>query len=73
MATANGAQSPSTLTTSLSHITGKRKRAAASEEVDENIPASRTNNAVSVEDQAAQLQDLLEDVLVVLKRYVAPC
>lgn len=48
--------------------TGKRKRAAISEETDGNDPVSQEENLSSTKEEVAQLQELLEDILVVLKR-----
>jgi len=68
MATLKGIQSPAPLPVNSLNPTGKRKRAAISEETDGNDPVSQEENLSSTKEEVAQLQELLEDILVVLKR-----
>lgn len=68
MATLNRIQSPDPLPVNSLNPTGKRKRAAISEETDGNDPISQEENLSSTKKEIAQLQELLEDILVVLKR-----
>jgi len=68
MASLNGIQSPTPPPVNTLNITGKRKRAAISEETDGNIPASQEEHPSSTKEEVVQLQELLEDILVVLKR-----
>lgn len=72
MDTANGLRSPSTLPTNPSPTTGKRKRTAISCEVDGSTSPSQHNNAVNKDQEATVIHRLLEDILVVLERSVAP-
>lgn len=68
MATLNGIQSPAPPPVHALNITGKRKRAAISEEIDGNVPLSQEKSPSATEEDVVQLQELLEDILVVLQR-----
>jgi len=68
MATLNGIQSPAPSPVNFLNTTGKRKRAAFLEETDGNVSVSQENKVSSPKAEVAQLQELLEDILVILKR-----
>lgn len=68
MATLNGIQSPAPSPVNPLDTTGKRKRAAISEETDRDVSVSQEKIVSSRKEEVAQLQELLEDILVVLKR-----
>lgn len=68
MATLNGSQSPALSPVDFLNTTAKRKRAAISEETDGNVPPSQKKTLSSTKEEVVQLQELLEDILVVLRR-----